>query len=181
MPGKKRKKRRAYLDDFHKNEKGEYVYRGVLYFRQEKEKNRFGDWLLWGLCIGMLTAVTVAGCVDAPGTMNCAYVLIPYTVNFLSGISVCWGMYRLVTGGDPLRAYIYEATVKQIPGRAVCTAVGAAASAVGEIVFLCRNGSGGRTGGAIRFLLLECVVFVSAVGICRVIKSMKWEKEPEKS
>lgn len=197
-----RKKRRAYLDSFQKNEKGNYEYHGDLYFwagmkrparsgRQSQDEHplRGGKpayeerslrrelTLLWGLCAGMLCALIAAGCVEAPGVMNCAYVLIPYTVNLVAGISVCWGLCRLTAGGNPLRAYICEASVMQIPGRAVCTAIGAGAAAAGELIWVFRNGMEGKTVGCILFFLLEGAVFAAALVMRYRVKQMNWEKK----
>ena len=177
MTEKKKKKRRAYLDDFHKNEKGSYDYRGALYVWQGEEEQLHKELLrLWLLCIGMFAALTAAGCVEAPGTANCAYVLIPYVISFVSGIAVCWGMGRLSAGGASLRAYIYQASVEQIPGRSICTAVGSGAAIVGEVVFTCRNGMNGGTAGFLFFLFLEGAALTEAIAIYRRMKRMDWKK-----
>lgn len=179
MAEKKKKGRRAYLDAFQKDEKGNYVYRGELYVWQDEEKKLKQELIrLWGLCILMLVSLAAAGCVEAPGAVNCAYVLIPYTVNFVSGISVCLGLYHLTAGGNPLRAYIYQKSVAQLPGRAVLTAVAAAAGMAGELVFVFRNGMEGKTAGFVFFLLLEAAVLVAASGIRLRVCKMCWKKNP---
>lgn len=177
MAEKKRKGRKAYLEDFHRDEKGDYVYKGEFYrWQGEDNELRRGRIWLWVLCAGMIAAIAAAGCVEAPGTVNCVYILLPYTINFVAGISVCWGLYRLTAGGDPMRAYIYKASVEQIPARAVCTGIGAGAAVIGELIFVCRNGLGGKAAGFVLFLLLETAVLAAAVLTWRCVKKMKWNK-----
>ena len=175
---KKRKKRRAYLDAFQKDEKGKYEYRGDIYIWQNDGEELRRELLeLWAVCAGMMAVLIAAGCVNAPGSINCAYVLIPYTISFLVGISVCWGMYRLTAGGHPLRAYVYQASIEQIPGRAVCTALGAGASIAGELIYVFRNGTEEKKAGFICFLLLEGAALAAALIIRQRICQMKWKKK----
>lgn len=179
---KKRKKRRAYLDAFQKDENGKYEYRGDLYIWQnESTALRQELHRLWAVCAGMMAVLIAAGCVNAPGAVNCAYVLIPYTISFLVGISVCWGMYRLTAGGHPLRAYVYQASIAQIPGRAVCTAIGAGVSIVGELIYVFRNGVEEKTVGFICFLLLEGAALAAALTIRGRVCKMKWKKKEKES
>ncbi len=181
MAEKKKKKRRAYLDAFQKDEKGKYEYRGDFYIWQNEGTELRQELLrLWAACAVMMASLIAAGCVNAPGAVNCAYVLIPYTISFLVGISVCWGMHRLTAGGHPLRAYVYQASIRQIPGRAVCTATGAGAAIAGELVYVLRNGMEEKTAGFICFILLEGTALAAALSIRRRVCKMKWEKQ-EKS
>lgn len=177
MAEKKRKGRKAYLDDFQKDENGNYVYKGNLYQLQgdKRELRRKLIWL-WILCAGMLAAIIAAGCVEAPGAVNCVYVLLPYTINFIAGISVCWGLYRLTAGGNPMRVYNYKASVEQIPARVICTGAGSGAALIGELIFVCRNGLDGKTAGFVLFLLLEAAVLAAAALTWRCLKKMKWNK-----
>lgn len=178
MAEKKYKGRKAYLNDFRKNEKGDYEYQGVLYqWKGEKELLRRELSLLWILCIAMLAVLTVAGCVDAPGPKNSFYVVLPYTVSFIFGISTAWGLWRLFDGGNPLRAYIYEASVVQIPVRTVGTMIGAGAAILGEIVFLFRNGFAGKVSGSLGFLLLEGAAIILAVILRQRVMKMTWEQK----
>lgn len=177
MAEKKRKKRRAYLDAFQKNEEGKYEYKGKLYRYREGEKSLHRELMrLWILCLSMMAVLIAAGCTDAPGAANCAYVLIPYTVNFMTGISVCWGLYRLTAGGHPLRAYIYQASVAQVPGRAAATAIGAGAAIAGEVFFVIRNGMEDKMAGFVFFLFLEGAAMLLAVLIRKCMGQMSWDK-----
>lgn len=179
MTEKKKKGRRAYLDAFRKNEKGDYTYQGDLYTWQgSREEIHRGRMLLGVLGAVMFAASAGAGCVPAPGAVNCAYVLIPYVVSFVCSINLCWKAGRFLAAGNPLRAYVYEATVGQIPGRAALTAAGAGGTAAGEIIFVCRNGFEGKGAGFVLFLLLEGVVLAAAIAVFRHMRRIEWVKSP---
>lgn len=174
MSDKKRRNKRAYLEAFQKNDNGEYVYTGKLfYWQQEEGKKRRELWLLRALSFAVFSLTAAACCVRAPGTAHCAYVIIPCTAGFLLSISICVGMYRLGKGG-PLRDYDYQAGVQKLPLRAACTWAASASAALGEIVFVFKNGMEEKTGGFILFLLLEGAAAAAAFEIRRRIKKMDW-------
>ena len=141
--GKKRRGRRAYLDDFHRDLSGKYTYDGPLYSYSGEKPRKTLLRQLWGLCAAMLLCIIAIGFVPAPGVSTCVYVTLPYAVTLVAAVSVCWALGELSTGKDPLREYVYEASVKKIPLRAMLTAVFAAAAILGEAVFLILNGVGG--------------------------------------
>lgn len=172
MSDKKRRNKRAYLEAFQKNDSGKYVYTGKLfYWQQEEEKKRRELWLLRALSLAVFFCTAAACCVRAPGTVHCAYVIIPCTASFLLSISICVGMYRLGKGG-PLRDHDYQASVQKLPLRAACTWAAAASAVLGEIVFVLKNGMEEKTGGFILFLLLEGAAAMAAFEIRRRIKKM---------
>ena len=178
MAEKKYKGRRAYLNDFKKNEQGNYEYQGDLYYwKGEKESLKKEMMILWLIGIGMLAALVLAGCVDAPGAMNSFSVVLPYTISFVFGISTVWGLWRLFEGGNPLRAYVYKASVEQIPIRCMGTVVCAMAVLVGEIIFLIRHFGEENPGKALLFLLLEGVGMVFAIVLRKRAIKMVWEKK----
>lgn len=176
MDDGKKPKRRAYLDAFEKNAQGSYVYTGELYFWQGGETDRRHKMrILWLLSAALLSSAALSLGITAPGTLNCAYVLIPCAGSFLGSISVCWGMYRMSAGGNPLRAYIYNASVKQIPIRALCTCAGAAISIAGEIIYVLSNGMEEKRTGFLLFLLLEGSTFVTSLSVRRCIVKTIWK------
>lgn len=177
MAEKKKKGRRAYLEAFQKNHEGKYEYRGEAYAWQGTEEKRRRELVrLWGLCVVMLGSLAAAGCVEAPGSINCAYVILPYVINLIAGISVCWGLCRLSAGGNPVRAYVWQASVEQIPGRALFACICGGASLAGEVIFAVRNGLEGKAGGFAAFLLLECAVCAASFQMRRQIRKLEWKK-----
>lgn len=178
MAEKKKKGRRAYLNAFQKNETGGYTWEGDVYLWQGSADGLRRERVFLGILGAVLFAASVgAGCVTAPGALNCAYVLAPYVVSFVCSINLCWKTGRFLTAGEPVRAYVYEETVEAIPGRAVLTAAGAGLAVLGEILFVCRNGFEGKMAGFVFFLLLEGVVLASGIIVFRRMKRMKWRRK----
>ena len=178
MAEKKYKGRRAYLNDFKKDEKGNYEYQGDLYYwAGEKDALRKELMILWILCSAMVALIITAGCVEAPGSMNSFYVVLPYTISFVCGVTTAWGMWRLFEGGNPLRAYNYKASVEQIPVRSIGIMICAGAAALGEIVFLFRSRFENHVGKSILFVLLEVAAVLFAAILRKKVMKMPWEKK----
>jgi hypothetical protein len=108
---------------------------------------------------------------------NCPYVILPYVVGFVSAVSLCWGLGRLTAGGDPLRAYVYEASVKAIPQRAMLTAVFAGLAVLGEGVYLLLHGSSNETFYSFFFVVLEILTCLFALLSKQGVKKQKWKKK----
>ena len=178
MDGQKKrvkKNRWSYLDDFRRTASGEYIYIGPTYCFQGEDHVRRQGVRRWGiLAVGMTVCASLGGFILAPGTANCAYILIPYVLAFLSACSVLWGFVRLAAGKEPLRGYVYDATVKQFPLRTILTAAGAAAALVGEVVYVALNGTEGRTVGMVLFLVSEAATLVLALLWRPFGREMKW-------
>ena len=181
MPEKDRKgrrKRREYLEDFHEDLNGEYVYEGAYYrYADEGLPYRQFRRRLGALGAALLLAEIAAGCVPSPGMSGNFYVVLPYALGLVSAVSVCWALARLRRGGERLRAYEYEAAVKALPGRALLTLIFSALSIAGELV--CLSAGGAETGFAAgaAFLAAGAVSLLSALGIRRLIRRCRWDEE----
>lgn len=169
----KKKGRRAYLNDFRKNEQGQYEYGGRRYSYQGDDlgRRRLRTALL---CALMTVLMAAAGCVDVPGMRGCFYVLLPYAAGLAAAAGVCLAAYRFCTGGDPMKEYVYEASVPKIPGRALFTAVCAGLTVLGEALFVLQNGLGGKTAGFVVFLLSEAAAMALALLIWRDARGNLW-------
>lgn len=178
MAEKKYKGRRAYLNDFKKNDEGNYEYRGTMYrFVGEKEtfrKEMFWLWLLFG---GMMVTLLITGCLDAPGLMNSFFVILPFSVSFVFGISTGWGLWRLTNGGTLLRAYVYEASAEKLPFRSGGVLVCTFAAIVGEIMYILRNGLGEGILKILLFLLLEGLISAFTLLFIQRFRQISWEKQ----
>ena len=177
-----RKKRRSYLDHFHKNAAGEYIYSGEYYdydgggkpFRRAMAE-------LW-LCCGLAVAATVAGgCIPVPGMSHCAYVLLPYVIAIIAAFSVVWSLGQLAAGGMSLREYIYAATVRRLPRRFLITAVFSGLTVLGEGVYLILHGPGDRLGFAVVFLVLGMVAAGAATTGKILLSGLSWSKSQKNS
>lgn len=172
---RKRKGRRAYLNDFQSTVNGEYIYAGRVYTFDGTKK----DWrrfigTLAGLGALLAAAAITAGSIPAPGTMDCFYVLLPYIASLFSAGSLLWGLCRMAAGGEKLREYIYHKTVPQFTPRAMATAICAGCALLGEAIFVFRNGTGGLAPGMVLFLLCEAVLLAGALLWRRAVERQSW-------
>ena len=174
---KPKRNKRAYLNDFHQTLSGEYVYQGATYTFEGSKKERMHLYYKL-LAIGAVLAAAgvTSGCITAPGTLNCFYVLIPYMAAFLASASLIWGLCRLWAGGSPLRDYLYQATLDQFQTRGMLTAICAGCAIVGEIVYVIRNGSQGLVSGMILFLLCQAVTVAGSLLWIRTTENSCWVK-----
>ena len=125
----------------------------------------------------MVLLLAAAAWIDAPGATGTFYVVIPVCAALVFGVSILWGLGRLTSGGKVLRAYVYEATVGQLPVRAVLTMVSAGAAVLGELLFLITNGFERKTGKALIFLVMESAVFLLCWIFRQEILKMVWKKQ----
>ena len=173
--------RRAYLEDFHRSVSGEYVYDGATYSFSSANgmTRRQAIGVLW-LFGGVLLAASVAqGCLPAESMLGCAYVLLPYGGMLVSAASAIWALARLSANRDPLREYIYKATVEALPGRSLFAFIFSVAALVGEGIFLFTHGF--RDGGYSAILLvLMLFSLASAFLLLRAARLLRWTKDGER-
>ena len=174
---KKRKGRRAYLDDFQTTVSGEYIYCGAHYtFRGTAGQKKCFLQRLAALSAAAMVFSVLSGCVPAPGTLDCFYVLLPMLGSILSAVSILWAAVRLISGGEQIREYVYKATVEQFPVRTALCIGCAGLSLLGELLFLILNGTEGRGAGLAIFLFSQALVLASALLCRKTVDSVNWER-----
>lgn len=168
--------RKEYLKDFYKNLAGEYVYTGSYFEQQgtETEKKACSRKLALE-AVGVALVLILAGCENAAGMTGCWYVLIPYAAEAIAAFVTVWSLIRMLYGGVPLRAYVYERTVKKLPDQAMLLMIFAGASAAGAMTYLAIHGFEGRLAGALFYLLMKATQMLLAHDVRRTVRSMKWE------
>jgi hypothetical protein len=170
-----RRRRRRYLDHFQKSASGEYIYSGEHYTYQahgfSRKKALTVLWLLQGAAAVLILA---GGCIPAPGVGRCAYVLVPYMAAVITVFMGLWALSQLALGGDPLREYVYEDTVKKLPIRLLLTTIFSGLAALGEGVFLLRNG--GSTGYGVLFLVLLMLAAAGTLVARCFLSKLEWSK-----
>jgi len=173
---KKRGGRRSYLSDFSPRLDGGYDYNGALYaFQETGMSRRQAMTRLWALAAAAAVFVTVSGCVPAAGLLNCAYVILPCAGSALSAASVIWLMGRLSYWGDPLRDYVYKATVEQYELRSMLVTVFAALSLAGDALYLILNGVQGLVWGTITFWLCQGAAICAMCLWRRAFSRLTWK------
>ena len=172
----KKKKRKAYLNDFEKNHSGDYVYKGTMYFYE-------GDDLkqkllrLWAMGLLILLLVAIVGMIESPGTINCFYVIIPYLGVFLAAVSVVWAIVRTTIGRNPIRSYVFEASFAKINDRCIYVMICSVASEICELVYVIRNGFEGNLFAGILFLLFMPIAFGVAYCLRQYVQKIPWAKQ----
>jgi len=175
MAEKKRKGRRAYLEDFKPNAAGEYIYYGAHYAWGGGRKRTLAR--LWLLSAASFCVSLANGCIPGTGMDGRPYVVLPYVAALIGAFSQLWAVGRLSSGGDPLREYVYEATVKKLPLRAVLTAVCAGVAILGELAGVVLTQFSGGILFAILFMALETVVLAASFLLRRTILRLEWTKK----
>ena len=174
---KKKNGRRAYLDDFQTSVSGEMIYCGAHYAYQGGGGERKG-FLLKITALSAAAAVfsVLSGCVPAPGTLNCFYVLLPLLGSILSAVSVLWAVIRLIAGGEELREYIYSATMEEFPLRTALCVGFTGLCLVGELLYLVLHGMEGKLFGILIFLLCQLLVLLLSIVCRRTAKAAAWKR-----
>jgi hypothetical protein len=174
MAEKKRKGRRAYLDDFQKTASGEYIYTGATHaYATEGMSRSKALAVLWALTAVMAGAVLASGLVPVAG-MSAAYVVVPYVGSLASALSLLWLLCRLSAGGDPLRDYVYTATVKRSALRSALTIAFAACSLLGDGIYLILHGFGSKVAGTAVFLVCQTLLCVCGIIWKKFFNGLKW-------
>ncbi len=165
-----RKKKHSGLEYFQRNAAGEYIYTGkhMTYVSTEKSRKRL-LLELWGLGTAGTACLLAGGFLPIRSFRGCIYVLLPYVIALIAAISCLWTVGELTGGGEPMRQYIYDATVPKLSGRAMVSAVAALVCIVGEIASCAVNGADGTgcvlaafflflsAGAGAMLLLLRCI------------------------
>lgn len=180
-----KKNRKEYLNDFRKNTEGQYEYKGEYYICEYQGADYRRRLLYgWAASVLLFAAAAVAGNIDAPGIGtgfgNSIYVVIPWLVNLLGGVSVLWTMCRISAGKNPMRAYTYEETIEKLPARAGLTCVFSVASVIAEVIYLCLHTEEGNFLRAVLFCGLELVTFAASLWMLRRFSAIKWTKSSKK-
>lgn len=181
MPKKRGKHgENSYLNDFHRNLAGEYVYSGAHYALSGGGAERAAlRRSLWALTALLAAAAVLSGCFPAPGMRGCFYVILPYVGELICTFLTVWGVVRLGADWTAVREYVYDRSVRVLPSRAACAAFFAALGALGEAVFLALSAEGGQLLPAAAFLLLRAAAVLAALRLRRLLLRSIWNKLPE--
>lgn len=182
MMEKKRRKRgeNSYLNDFHLNLAGEYIYDGELYACQaDPDTQKMQKRKLWVYTALMLLTALASGSIPAPGMLGSSYVILPFLGELIAIFSVVWAVCKLGRDWNAVREYVYERTLPALPGRALCVAAFAAAGILCELLYVILSGHGGQLFYAFLFVILKVISLICALTIRRKLKCLNWAKVPK--
>ncbi len=146
----------AYLDDFRRTVSGEYIYAGDMH-RFDGDKPLKKSVLKYILLSAVSFVLIVAcGCFRVAGMNACAYVLLPYTAGLILNAIALWAVCRLSFSSNPVRDYVYKATVPRFSRCSMFSLICFVVTLIGDIVFVAINGFG-------RFLVNNIIFYVFVV------------------
>ena len=181
MAQRKKRGRAARAAYFVPTGNGNYVYTGPLYSLSTEAgitaKQAGVRRLLFG---GVIIALSLlCGILPVPGMSNTFYVIVPYAGTLIFAAVSLWKSARITYwGGDSLREYVFETTVKQLPVHTLLCAVFAAASVIGEALCLILDGvDPAKLLLAIAFLLAHAAIAALAVIWRKGESKLEWEKK----
>lgn len=152
-----------YLENFVKDEKGEWQYRGgyYRYANPNVEEKKVKKSMLTASVISLLGGLG-GGLIPAPGALDMWYVVFPLAVTFLMAALLLYKSASLYMAKSPLRDYDYKGTVGTAGVWNTGLMIASASTVIGEIVFLTlHNMEGFQT--ALLFLSCEILVLISAI------------------
>lgn len=171
---KKRPGKRDYLKDYYTDAAGKVIYTGALYRYAGEQPYKTMLVRLWVLGAAAALAMAAVGLVPAAGIMNTFYVILPYLVGAMSGVSILFALFTISRGGDPMQARPYKQGVQALPGRTALMQVFAAVTAVGEAAFLLLNGADDSIGWDIIVLVLCAAAFLAGGLLRKTFFSINW-------
>ena len=154
----KRPGRRDYLNNFKMDDSGKYAYRGSYMAYTNGEESWKKD----------LTQIWI--CCAVP------IVLLPYGLGIVALFVLVWKVARLTHGGLRLRKYVYDATVKVLPGYAAAVIITAAFALVGIIITLILGSFQGTIFSTILFIAGQLCAGFGGVFVQRIIRQMNWSE-----
>ncbi len=166
-------RRRVYVDDYEVDEDGKYVYRGKAYRWNAPRNKTLG--LFWALSILTLLLQVGGGCVTNVGMTGRTWVMLPYMVGLIAVVLLVWAVYELTDGGDPVREYNYNKSVKKMPRRCLYVIVCNGLAILGELInLLWRSQYNGTVAGALLYMLIEAAGLAMALVIRVRFQNLSW-------
>lgn len=187
---KKKKGRRAYLDDIHRTADGKYVYTGQCY-EYDGAINTRGSVLLrlWLLMLPALAACVGSGLFTTPFMRDTWYTIGPFGFEFVFVGTVVWAVGRITANGSILREYVRKQTFGALPARCWLAVGFAGVGIIGGVVFMLVHGTGvtlqsgevvDQTFRCVAYLCLKAAVIVSCALLARYAPKVAWKETAEK-
>ena len=165
-------RRERRLQDIHINEAGEAVYTGRM-LRISGNGGRTRLYLALGLA-GLAAVVIGSGCIDAPGTTNTFYVILPFLGEVCALFALAWQAVKVIAGREGVRAYVHEAADKTVPGACRVLSVFALFGLAAALCYLLRSGAG-MSAKAVAYLVLKILAAAGAERYGRFWRGLRWE------
>ena len=178
---KKRKGRRAYLNDFYTDLGGNTVYTGKMIRYLGPHPYPVARRRVGVLCGLVCACVFAVACLPAPSMLGMGkfYVVLPFILEAIAVLLTVWAAVRMLYHGETLRSYIHEASVKKLPWWLEMTAVFAAVSVVTNVVYLAINGFGGKLFLSLALIVFHILAALFALLCLRFLRALSWSSGEE--
>ena len=171
----KRPGRKEYLNQFKMDDSGQYAYRGTFMAYAQGEESWKKDLIQIWLCCAIPTVLLIImGFLPHSGLDGNLIVLLPYGLGLIALFVLIWKVGRLTLGGKRIRKYVYDATVKVLPGYAAAVIITAAFALVGIIITLIIGSFKGTIFSTILFLAGQICAGLGGVFVQKIIRRMTW-------
>ncbi len=174
---KKRQSRRAYLNDFHLNERGEYVYEGKL-IRFVETAITYRQYLMRIIMAAalMLIFTVAAECLPAVAMSRFGLTMIPWLGQIIAASLVVFSIWQIFRGKNPMREYVYKSSQEKLPMRVFLMAVFSFFTAATETIYILVKGYAEEAAATILRPVFSLLCGLIAFYLYRLVKSTKWEQ-----
>ena len=167
--------RRDYLNNFKMDDSGKYAYRGTYMAYTNGAESWKKDLIrIWLCCAVPIVLLVILGFLPSSGLDGNLIVLLPYGLGIVALFVLVWKVARLTYGGQRVRKYVYDATVKVLPGYAAAVIITAAFALVGIIITLILGSFRGTIFSSILFIVGQLCAGFGGVFVQRIIRQMHW-------
>ena len=175
---KKRTGRRAYLNDFKLNERGEYVYRGKM--MGYAGVTAYGSYLgiLAAAAAAMVLLTVGAECLPAAALSKFGLTVIPWLGQMAFVFLAAYAVFKILTGKNPMRAYVYKASVGKLDTRLTLAMAFSFFTALEETIYILIQGCEGEVLFTVLRPVCSLLCGCIALFLRRWTKEQKWNEVP---
>ena len=128
---------RAYLDDFQTDATGRYVYTGKRYAFDGDARSRVVYLMkIVFFCFLVAVSTILPECLPPTAISRTPLTLFPWALQLISALVLSWAVARIFAHASELRAYVYSATVRTVPGKSLAAAILSSATLICHVAYL---------------------------------------------
>lgn len=168
--------RRAYLNDFHLNDKGEYVFMGRM-MSFDEEHMTYRQYIVRSVlsAVIMIAATALAECLPAVGLSRFGFTAIPWALQMVMTALTAYAVWKTAFGKNPMREYVYKSSAEKLPGRVILAAAFSLLTVIADTVYILIKGWEGEVLYTALRPVLSLVCGVTAFLFSRMLKKTAWK------
>ncbi len=168
--------RRAYLNDFHLNDKGEYVFMGRM-MTFDEEHMSYRDYIIRSslFTIIMILATVLAECLPAVALSRFGFTAIPWALQMVMTALTAYSVWKIIFGKNPMREYVYKSSAEKLPVRVILAAAFSLLTAVADTVYILIKGWEGEVLYTALRPALSIVCGAAAFLFSGMLKKTSWK------